>query len=206
MIARRASLLLPFLPAVAAAQPAPADAPRVLARFRILRDGSDVGVHAVTAERTAGGMLVTSDLDVHVRIAGFTVFRSRILTRERLAGGAFAELSAEVLRDGRTTRLRVAPGGAGLRVEGPGNLPDLPRAARPLAWWFPERLDGPLFDPETGARITGRVLRVGLPGGGAQVTIEGRMPEGVATYDARNQWIGFATRGSDGSTVTYRAA
>ena len=30
MIARRASLLLPFLPAVAAAQPAPADAPRVL--------------------------------------------------------------------------------------------------------------------------------------------------------------------------------
>jgi hypothetical protein len=206
MIARRASLLLPFLPALAAAQPTPGEVPRVLARFRILRDGSDVGVHAVTAEPSADGMLVTSDLDVHVRIAGFTVFRSRILTRERLAGGAFVELSAEVLRDGRTTRLRVAPGGAGLRVYGPGNMPDLPRAALPLAWWVPERFDGPLFDPETGARVLGRVLRVGLPGGGAQVTIDGRVPEGVATYDARNRWIGFATRGSDGSAVTYRAA
>jgi hypothetical protein len=205
MIRRRAALLLPVLPAVAAAQPA-LPAPREIARFRILRGGSDVGQHVVTVMQTAGGMLVTSDLDIHVRLAGFTVFRSRTLTHERLVGGALAEFSAEVLRDGRTTRLRVLPGGAGLRAEGPNGVVELPRDALPLAWWFPERFARTLFEPETGARITGRVLRVPQPGGGFRVTIEGREPEAVATYDAENRWVGFTTRGSDGSEVTYRAA
>jgi hypothetical protein len=205
MIHRRAALLLPFLPAAAAAQPA-LPAPRVLACFRVLREGSEVGLHVVTAAQTDGGVLVMSDLDIHVRLAGFTVFRSRTLTRERLAGGALAEFSAEMLRDGRTTRLRVLPGGAGLRAEGPGGAADLPRDALPLAWWFPERFGRPLFDPETGARITGRVLRVPQPDGGLRVTIEGRQPEAVATYDAQGRWIGFTTRGSDASEVSYRAA
>jgi hypothetical protein len=82
----------------------------------------------------------------------------------------------------------------------------LPRDALPLAWWFPERFGRTLFEPETGARITGRVQRVPQPGGGFRVSIEGRRPEAVATYDAQNRWIGFTTRGSDGSEVTYRAA
>ena len=201
MIHRRAALLLPFLPAVAAAQ-----APRVLARFRILRDGSEVGFHTVTAAEADGGTLVTSDLDIHVRLAGFTVFRSRTLTRERLLGGALAEFSAEVLRDGRTQRLRVLPGGSGLRAEGPNGAVELPRDALPLAWWYPERFGRTLFEPESGARITGRVQRVAQPGGGARVTIEGRDPPATALYDAQNRWVGFSTRGSDGSEVTYRAA
>ncbi|MFN6955578.1 MAG: DUF6134 family protein [Acetobacteraceae bacterium] len=205
MIHRRAALLLPFLPTIAAAQTAQ-PAPRVLARFRILRDGSEVGQHVVTAAETDGGMLVTSDLDIHVRLAGFTVYRSRTLTRERLVGGALAEFSAEVLRDGRTSRLRVLPGGAGLRAEGPNGATELPRDALPLAWWFPERFGRTLFEPETGARITGRVQRAAQPGGGARIAIEGREPQAVATYDAQNRWIGFTTRGSDGSEVTYRAA
>jgi hypothetical protein len=205
MIHRRAALLLPVLPAVAAAQPA-LPAPRVLARFRVLREGSEVGLHVVTVAQTDGGTLVTSDLDIHVRFAGFTVFRSRTLTRERLAGGALAGFSAEMLRDGRTTRLRVLPGGAGLRVEGANGTADLPRDALPLAWWFPERFGRTLFDPETGARIAGRVLRVPQPGSGTRITIEGRQPEAVVTYDAANRWTGFTTRGSDGSAVTYRAA
>jgi hypothetical protein len=206
MIHRRAALLLPFLPAAAAAQPA-LPAPRVLARFRVLREGSEVGQHVVTAAATeGGGTLVTSDLDIHVRLAGFTVFRSRTLTRERLAGASLVEFSAEVLRDGRTTRLRVLPGGAGLRAEGPNGAVELPRDALPLAWWFPERFGRTLFEPETGARITGRVLRVAQPGGGARIAIEGRQPEAVASYDAENRWIGFTTRGSDGSEVSYRAA
>lgn len=205
MIFRRAALLLPFLPAVAAAQPA-LPAPREVARFRILRDGSDVGQHAVAAAQADGATLVRSELDIQVRVAGFTVFRSRTLTRERLVGGALAEFSAELLRDGRTALLRVLPGGAGLRAEGANGTVDLPRHALPLAWWFPERFGRTLFDPETGARITGRVLRVAQPGGGFRVTIEGRAPEAVATYDAQNRWVGFTTRGSDGSEVTYRAA
>lgn len=202
MIHRRAALLLPVLPAIAAAQPAP----RVLARFRILRDGSEVGQHVVTASQADGATLVTSDLDIHVRLAGFTVFRSRTLTRERLVGGALAEFSADVLRDGRTSRLRVLPGGAGLRAEGPNGAVELPRDALPLAWWFPERFGRTLFEPETGARITGRVQRVAQPRGGTRITIEGREPPAAATYDAENRWIGFATRGSDGSEVSYRAA
>ncbi|MCX7684687.1 MAG: hypothetical protein N2Z67_05345 [Acetobacteraceae bacterium] len=202
MIRRRAALLLPLLPAAAAAQAVP----RLLAHFLVLREGSEVGRHVVTAAETDLGTVVTSDLDIHVRLAGFTVFRSRVLTRERLSGGALAEFSAEVLRDGRTTRLSVLPGGAGLRAEGPEGASDLPRDALPLAWWFPERFGRTLFEPETGARITGRVLRTPQPGGGVRVSIEGRQPEAVATYDARNRWVGFATRGSDGSAVTYRAA
>jgi hypothetical protein len=100
----------------------------------------------------------------------------------------------------------VLPGGAGLRAEGPNGAVELPRDALPLAWWFPERFGRTLFEPETGARITGRVLRVAQPGGGARIAIEGRQPEAVASYDAENRWIGFTTRGSDGSEVSYRAA
>jgi hypothetical protein len=41
-----------------------------------------------------------------------------------------------------------------------------------------------------------------LPGGGVQFTLNAEV-EAVARYDAEGRWVGFSTKGDDGSAVTY---
>lgn len=197
MIARRAALALPLCPAAALAQEA------VLARFRVLREGREVGTHLVTRE---GDGATRSRLEILVRLGGFTVFRSTVESREAVAGGRLAAFENVTERNGRATRLAVRPAGGLLRAEGPEGAVELPREALPLAWWVPARFAAaPLFDPGSG-RLLGVPRRVARPGGGFSVTVPGQEPPGEAVYDAAGAWVGFTTRGSDGSLVTYERA
>ena len=83
---------------------------------------------------------------------------------------------------------------------------DLPREALPLAWGWPTRFAGaPLFDPGTG-RLLAAPRRTPRPGGGYAISVPGQEPPAEGFYDAAGAWVGFTTRGSDGSLVTYERA
>jgi hypothetical protein len=197
VIARRAALGLAFAPAVARAQEG------VLARFRVMREGREVGTHVVTRE---GAEATRSRVEILVRLAGFTVFRSTVESRETIAGGRLAAFDNTTDRNGRATRLVVRPAGARLRAEGPEGSFDLPREALPLAWWVPSRFTGaPLFEPGTG-RLLAAPRRTPRAGGGYAITVPGQEPPAEGFYDAAGTWVGFTTRGTDGSLVTYERA
>jgi hypothetical protein len=194
MIARRAALGLVLVPATPRAQEG------VLARFRVMREGREVGTHVVTRE---GAEATRSRLEIHVRLAGFSVFRSVVESRETVSAGRLVAFENLTDRNGRTTRLAVRAAGAGLRAEGSEGVFDLPREALPLAWWVPARFAGAqLFEPATG-RLLGAPRRAPRPGGGYAVTMPGQEPPTEGFYDASGAWVGLATRGSDGSLVTY---
>ena len=197
MIGRRAALGLLLVPATARAQEG------VLARVRVLREGREVGTHVVTRE---GAEATRSRLEILVRLAGYTVFRSTVESRETMAGGRLVAFENVTDRNGRTTRLTVRAAGAGLRAEGSEGAFDLPREALPLAWWAPARFAGaPLFEPATG-RLLGAPRRSARAGGGYAISLPGQEPPTEGFYDAAGAWVGLSTRGTDGSLVTYERA
>ncbi|MCE2762501.1 MAG: hypothetical protein LW713_16065, partial [Acetobacteraceae bacterium] len=54
----------------------------------------------------------------------------------------------------------------------------------------------------TGKPLAATPIRSAVPGGGAQLTLNAEV-ESIARYDADGRWVGFSTKGDDGSAVSY---
>lgn len=200
---RRALLAAPALGLAAALLPAGAARaalPPQGYRFRLLREGREVGRHSVQAEADGS---VRSVVLVEVKLLSFTVFRMRHEYAERWQGGRLVGYAALTERNGAQGRVALAATPEGLRGRGPeGEALALPAEAAPLAWWAPDHLPGrPLFDTATGALLEGAPQR----GRAGAETLWQWAPRGmVARYDAAGRWTGFRMLGEDGSEVIYQ--
>jgi hypothetical protein len=194
---RRALLALPglLMPAGAFAAPGPA-------RFRVLRDGKEIGTHQVRLSGNAQRLTVQSDIALQVKLAGFTVFRLRHEIVEEWANDRLQRLTSRHDRNGTVTEARVVAEGGALMAEGPEGAARLPANAAPLTWWNGAHFARPLIRPLTGKLIPAAAARSALPGGGVQFTLNGEV-EAVARYDAAGRWVALATKGEDGSAVVY---
>ena len=194
---RRALLSLPglLLPAGAFAAPGPA-------RFRVLRDGKEIGTHQVRLSGNAQRLTVQSDITLQVKLAGFTVFRLRHEIAEEWANDRLQRLTSRHDRNGTVTEARVAVQGGALVAQGPEGTQRLPANAAPLTWWNGGNFSRPLIRPLTCTLIPGAAARSAAPSGGVQFTLNGAV-EAVARYDAAGRWVALATKGEDGSAVVY---
>lgn len=174
-------------------------------RFAILRQGSRIGTHAVAFTEEAGRLTARTDVDITVRLAGFTVFRLAHAFEEVWAAGRLVGCTSRLTRAGTTTTMRARAEPGGIVIEGDGGARRLPPDAAPLTWWEPGRFAGPLFDNATGAALALRWSSVTLPGGATRWRCEGE-EESEGTYAPDLAWTGWRTRGEDGSTVTYAPA
>lgn len=193
---RRALLAAPLLalPAVALALPAGGY------RFRLMREGREIGTHTVQAE--PGGVTRTV-VTLEVKLLSFTVFRMIHDYAERWQEGRLVGFAARTVRNGDEGRLTLVATPDGLRGEGPEGPVRLPAEAAPLSWWAPEHLDRPLFDTATGKPLASAPRR-GREG--ALIRWEWAERGMVALYDAKGRWVAFSMRGDDGSTVRYETA
>ena len=194
---RRALLALPglLLPAGAFAAPGPA-------RFRVLRDGKEIGTHQVRLSGNAQRLVVQSEIALQVKLAGFTVFRLRHDIAEEWANDRLQRLTSRHERNGTVTEARVLAEGNALVAEGPEGAARLPANAAPLTWWNGAHFARPLIRPQTGKLIPGAAVRSALAGGGAQFSLNGAV-EAVARFDAEGHWVGLSTKGEDGSAIVY---
>jgi hypothetical protein len=193
---RRAFLLLPaLLPMAALAAPG-------AVRFRVLREGREIGTHQVRLSGNAAKLSVQTEIALHVKLAGFTVFRLRHDIAEEWANDRLQRLTSRHDRNGTVTEARVVAEGGALMAEGPEGAARLPANAAPLTWWNGAHFARPLIRPLTGKLIPAAAARSALPGGGVQFTLNGAV-EAVARYDAAGRWVALATKGEDGSAVTY---
>ena len=194
---RRALLALPglLMPAGAFAAPGPA-------RFRVLRDGKEIGTHQVRLSGNAQRLTVQSDIALQVKLAGFTVFRLRHEIVEEWANDRLQRLTSRHDRNGTVTEARVVAEGNALVAQGPEGSQRLPANAAPLTWWNGANFTRPLIRPLTCKLIPGAAARSAVPGGGVQFTLNGAV-EAMARYDAEGRWVALATKGEDGSAVTY---
>ena len=110
---RRACLLLPglLLPAIALAAPGPV-------RFRVLREGREIGTHQVRLSGNAAKLSVPSEIALQVKLAGFTVFRLRHDIAEEWANDRLQRLTSRHDRNGTVTEARVVAEGNALVAQG----------------------------------------------------------------------------------------
>lgn len=196
MMLRRAFLLLPgLLPMAVLAAPGPA-------RFRVLRDGKEIGTHQVRLTGNAAKLSVQTEIALQVKLAGFTVFRLRHDITEEWQGERLLRLTSRHDRNGTVTEARVIAEGNLLVSQGPEGAQRLPANAAPLTWWNAAHFARPLIRPINGKLLMTAPSRSAISGGGAQFSLNGEV-EAVARYDAEARWVALSTKGEDGSAVTY---
>ena len=204
MLPRRALppllLALPLAPRPAAAA-LPAEY-----RFHVVREGSRIGTHRVSFVQTGGDELTArTDVEIAVKLAGITVFRLTHRFSETWAGGRLRAASSRLDRKGRVTEMEAQAEGDAVVVRGPDGTRRLPADAAPLTWWDPGRFNRPLFDNGSGKLLRLQLARAPLPDGGARWSATGD-EEGEGDYAADGTWLGWRTKGEDGSTVVYERA
>ena len=194
---RRALLALPgiLLPAATFAAPGPV-------RFRVLREGREIGTHQVRLSGNTAKLSVQTEIALQVKLAGFTVFRLRHDIMEEWANDRLQRLTSRHDRNGTVTEARVVAEGGALMAEGPEGAARLPANAAPLTWWNGAHFARPLIRPLTCTLIPGAAARSAVPNGGVQFTLNGEV-EAQARYDAAGRWVALATKGEDGSAVVY---
>lgn len=192
---RRTVLWLPLVLAAPAAHAAGS------VRFRVMREGSDIGSHAVVVQQRNGHRTALTSVDIAVRLLGVTVYRYTHRFEEVWSGDRLLSVSSRLDRNGTISEMQARAEGAAILVRGP-NPGRLPAEAAPLSWWDPATLARPLFHAATGRALNVRVARLPAPGGGFRIRLTGDS-EGEATYDRTGSWIGHVLTGDDGSTITY---
>ena len=208
-VPRRAVLALPGLALAGLALPGGLAGPALAIppggyRWRILRDGSPIGTHRVAVGVDGASRTAATDVEIVVRLAGFTVYRYTHSFTETWDGPRLVSLRSRSDRNGTPGAVTVRREGDALVVEGgPDGTVRLPGNAAPLSWWDPAVLTRPLFEVTTG-RPEPTLAREGAANGASRWRLSAS-PNSEATYDAAGNWTGYATRGTDGSAVTYAA-
>lgn len=205
MIQRR-SLGLALLPLAAPAQGQGMPQPREL-RFRILREGSQIGTQRTVIESQGDALAARIEVDIAVRVAGIVVFRFGQRFSERWQGGRLVAADGRRDRNGTVTEVHARAEAGAVLVQGPEGAVRMPAEAAPLTWWDPTRFGRPLFATDTGKPVTGlRVERLPRPGGGEILRVSGPEENSESQYGPDGTWLGWQTRAEDGSTVRYERA
>jgi hypothetical protein len=199
-VPRRALLALPL-----ALCAAPAAAVPAALRFRVVREGGDIGTHRVSIAPTAEGLTARTEVDIAVKVLGVTVFRFTHRFEEAWAGERLASAASRLDRNGSVTEMRAVASEGAIQVQGSAGRFRLPAEAAPLSWWDSRRLDRPLFANDTGKPVELRWTQAALPGGAVLWRATGE-EKSEATYAADGTWTGWKTRAEDGSTVVYERA
>ena len=201
MLGRRA---LPLLAVPLLARPAAAALPAEY-RFRVMREGSQIGTHRVAFAQAGDELTARTDVDIAVKLAGFTVFRLTHRFSETWAGDRLRFAASRLDRNGRVSEMEARGEGNAVLVRGPEGALRLPADAAPLTWWNSGRLNRPLFDNSTGKPLRLQWSRAPAPGGGVRWTATGDT-ESEGVYAADGTWLGWRTKGEDGSIVVYERA
>jgi hypothetical protein len=188
--------------------PRPARAQPDEYRFRVLREGSQIGTHRVFFAPAPGGQELTArtEVDIAVRLAGITVFRLTHRFAETWNGDRLRLATSRYDRNGKVSEMEARSDGNALLVRGPQGTTRLPAEAAPLTWWNPARFNRPLFDNSTGKPMRVQWTRAPLPGGGGTRWIATGDTDSEGMYAADNTWLGWRTVAEDGSTVIYERA
>ncbi|HZF78003.1 MAG TPA: DUF6134 family protein, partial [Acetobacteraceae bacterium] len=186
-----------------AARGALAAAPADIA-FRVVREGAPVGTHTVRFREGANGLLeARSEVRILVRLAGFTVYRYTHDTEEAWRGDRLVALTSRLDRNGRAGFAEARAEGGAILLRGSAGETRLPAEAAPLTWWRAASFaGGPLFDPRDGGAVRPRIERLPAPAGLRRLLVQAADTAEVV-HDSGGRWVGFSTRGEDGSTATY---
>lgn len=203
------------LAAPAGAQAAPFDPLAIYGsahRFQVLREGAPAGFLEVgIAPDGVGGWTVHSQLDLRVRLLGFTVYRLDYRSRASWNAGGLQNLAVTVAENDRRREITLRRDGDELAIDGPAGAFRTSAPLFPTDHWHP----GVLSESRVLNTLTGRIASVSIrPGAWKPLattsgTIEARPyvysgeVETEVWYDRRGRWVAMRFRGTDGSEIQY---
>lgn len=202
MIGRRALGLLAVAPAALTATPTTAQSSDY--RWKVVREGTEIGTHSVVLRREGDTLTAVSEVLVTPRVLGVVVYRFEHRYTEVTRGNRFVSVRSRLNRNGTVIDVEAEAGPGAVTVRGPGGTLRLPAEAAPLSWWQPQRFGGavPIFGTTTGRPMELRWTREARAGGGTRWRCAGEV-DAVLDYDAQGRWVAYSVRGDDGSTVSY---
>lgn len=190
-----------FLIGAGALAASPACAADVSRRvFRIMRDGSEIGTHALEAWVSPKGFEITITIDIAVKVLGITAYRYTLRNREVWKGGTLLALDSLVNDDGTEEQSTVRRGAGVLEIAGTRYTGDGPLSAAPTSYYTPKFLDRtPWISTQSGDLLP--VSITPKPGRSGWWTVTGGLDTSLG-YDARGEWTGCEFD-AGGSLATY---
>ncbi len=197
---------------MAAALPAGAAVPddRKLV-FKVFRNGSAIGTHAVTFLPSGADLSVEIAVDLAVGFGPLTLYRYTLRGQETWRRGVLMEASAQGVDGGDKVWMRAARQNGALMVEGSkAKRYAAPESSIVASHWNRAEMAAPMVNLQNGELMDFSVQ----PKGSDTVQARGRaVPAaqfaltGPATlnlwYDQADVWTALRAIGEDGSTITY---
>ena len=164
---------------------APYAAERAQRRFRIFRDGSDIGTHTLSATLDDRGFIIEIRIDIAVKILGFTAYSYNLINRETWRDQKLFEVNSRVNDDGTEDFCRVQRDGDELVVSGSRFSGRVDGNAVTTSYYHPDFIDRrPWISTQSG-----KPLEIEIAEDGTRIfQVSGELTTRLH-YDARGEWV-----------------
>jgi hypothetical protein len=181
-------------------------------RFAILRNGEQIGTHAIEIDRKGPETNVRVTTELTVKILFVTAYRLQHNATERWMNGQLVALDSTTDNNGVLHNVSATRGMSGLEVEADGRTSHVDKDVFPASLWNPELVrHKAAMDPQDG-----RVDPISVTDDGSEdlqlgahalkahhYTIKGRYSQDI-WYDERGRLVQVKLIGSDGSEIAYK--
>jgi len=132
-----------------------ADLPDGAIRFKVVRDGDEIGSHVLSVSHQGGDLVIDIEVRIAVKIAFVTVYRYEQTRREVWRDGRLVEFESATNDDGKKAAVKGRSTGDSLAVEGPKGTVNVAADIIPNSYWNSETVrrtallstfDGSLLD------------------------------------------------------------
>jgi Family of unknown function (DUF6134) len=181
-------------------------------RFAIMRNGEQIGTHAIEISRTGQETNVRITTDLAVKVLFITAYRLQYSATERWVNGQFVAFDSTTDNNGVRHKVSATRGASGLEVQADGKTSRVDQNVLPASLWNPELLrrktaldtqDGqvdPFSATDDGIEdlsFGARVLKA------HHYEIKGRYSQDI-WYDEHGRLVQVKLIGSDGSVISYK--
>lgn len=183
--------------------------------FSAFRNGEKIGQHTVTFKHEGNELIVTTSVDLAVKMIGMTVYRYTLHSQETWTGDAFQNLTSRTNDDGKKFYVGAQHTGDAVIVDhdAAGKLRDsLPGSLLPASHWnILQTTQHALLNAQTGKQEKVHVTPLGretIKTSSGQIEADHFRYEGDLPmdqwFDSKGRWVkmDFKVK-SDGSIVDY---
>jgi len=209
---RISTIMTAVLGALMGAAPVAADTPAETMRFAIMRNGEQIGTHAIEISRAGPETNVRITTDLIVKVLFITAYRLQHSATERWVNGQFVAFDSTTDNNGVRHKVSATRGALGLEVQADGKTSRVDQNVLPASLWNPELMrrktaldtqDGQI-DPISVTDNGTEDLSFGArPLKTHHYEIKGRYSQDI-WYDERGRLVQVKLIGGDGSVIAYK--
>lgn len=137
-------------------------ASKAMRRFRILRDGDDIGTHDLDAVLGPNGFEIVITIRIAVKVLGITAYRYELDNREVWQGGTVASVNTKINDDGTDDFCKIVRQGEALQIDGSRHTGQVsPEAVTTSYYASPFIKRRPWISTQTGAPLKVQIVPEG---------------------------------------------